>query len=169
MRLPPGDRGAAAGAGLEHGVQPAYGEQDRPAVQHRGHLVHPVDRVEALLQQQLEEFVAPAAVRARAGDRAGRLDDEGRVELVVDQDEAAGDPEDGLFGAEALRVLRVLRVAAGDAAYGTLQLLLGDLDDLRGDAGRVREGEDSGFVTDEEHRAGAFLFGVAGVRQEVQS
>lgn len=163
MRLPPGDRCAAAGARLEYGVQLAHGEQDRPAVQHGGHLVHPVHRVEALLQQQLEEFVAPAAVRARPGDRAGRFDDEGRVELVVDQDEAAGDPEDGLVGGEALGLRRAAGVlAAGDAAYGALQLLLGDLDDLRGDARRVGEGEDGGFVTDEEHRAGAFLLGVAG-------
>lgn len=84
------------------------------------------------------------------------------MDLVVDQDEAAGDPEDGLFGAGVLRVLPVLRVAAGDAAYRALKLILGDLDDLRGDAGRVREGEDGGLVTDEENRAGAFLFGVAG-------
>ncbi|MGW2850017.1 diiron oxygenase, partial [Streptomyces sp. NPDC001274] len=31
-----------------------HGEQDRPAGQRGGHLLHPVDRVEALLHQQLE-------------------------------------------------------------------------------------------------------------------
>lgn len=135
-------------------------------MQHLGHLLHAVDRLEALFQEELEELVAVPAVRARAGDGAGRLDDQGRVQLVVDQDEAAGDAEDGLFGDDPLRFALL---AAGDAADGALELLLGDLDDLRGDAAGVCEGEHGGLVADEQHGAGALLLGVAGVRQEVQS
>lgn len=140
-------------------MQLAHGEQNRPAVQHLGHLLHAVDRLEALLQEQLEELVAVPAVRAGAGDGAGRLHDQGRVQLVVDQDEAAGDAEDGLLGHDPLRFAPV---AAGDAADGALELLLGDLDDLGGDAAGVREGEHGGLVADEQHRAGALLLGVAG-------
>lgn len=115
--------------------------------------------LEALLQQELEELVSAGAVRARAGDRPGRFHDQGRAQVVVDQDETAGDTEDGLFGHEALRILWL---AAGDGAHGALELVLRDLDDLRGDAGRVREGEHGGLVPHEQHRAGAFLVGVAG-------
>lgn len=128
-------------------------------MQHLGHLLHAVDRLEALFQEELEELVAVPAVRARAGDGAGRLDDQGRVQLVVDQDEAAGDAEDGLFGDDPLRFALL---AAGDAADGALELLLGDLDDLRGDAAGVCEGEHGGLVADEQHGAGALLLGVAG-------
>ncbi len=116
-------------------------------------------RQEALLQQELEELVAAAAVRARPGDRPGRFDDQGRAEVVLDEDETAGDAEDGLFGHEALRILWL---AAGDGPHRALELVLRDLDDLRGDAGRVGEGEHGGLVAHEQHRAGAFLVGVAG-------
>lgn len=128
-------------------------------MQHVRHLLHAVDRLEALFQEQLEELVAVPAVRPRAGDRAGRLDDQGRVQFVVDQDEAAGDAEDGLLGDGPVRCRPLL---AGDAADGPLELLLGDLDDLRGDAAGVREGEHGRLVADEQHRAGALLLGVAG-------
>ena len=99
VRLPPGDRAAAAGAGLQHRVQLAHGEQHRPAGQHGRQPVQiAATRQEALLDQQRQEVVAAAAVRAGPGDRPGRLDDQGRAQLVLDQDEAAGDAEDGLLG-----------------------------------------------------------------------
>lgn len=81
------------------------------------------------------------------------------MQLVVDQDQPAGDTEDGLVTAGARR--RRLGFAAGDAADGALELVLGHLDDLGGDAGGVGEGEDGGLLTDEQHRAGALSFGVA--------
>jgi hypothetical protein len=42
-----------------------------------------------------------------------------------------------------------------------LELVLGDGHDLGGDAGRVREGEDGGFLADEQDGAGSLLGGVA--------
>ena len=50
---------------------------------------------------------------------------------------------------------------AVDGADGALQLLLGDLDDLRGQAAGVGEGEDGGLVPDEQDGAGALLLRVA--------
>lgn len=154
------------GARLQDRVQLTHGEEDRPAGEDTRQPVQMRRRQEALLQQELEELVAAAAVRAGPGDRPGRFDDQGGAEVVLDQDETAGDAEDGLFGHEALRILWL---AAGDGPHRTLELVLRDLDDLRGDAGRVGEGEHGGLVAHEQHRAGAFLVGVAGVRHEVQS
>lgn len=147
------------GARLQHGVQLAHRQQHGPAREDLRQPVHVGGGAEALLQQQLEELVAPAAVGAGPGDRAGRFDDQGRAEIVLDEDESAGDAEDGLFGHAPLRILLL---ASGDAAHRALELVLRDLDDLRGDAGRVGEREDGGLVADEQHRAGAFLVGVAG-------
>lgn len=154
--LPPGDRAAAAArAGLQDRVQLAHGEQHRPAGEHRGHPADVGDRDEALLDQERQELVRGAA-RAGAGDRGGRLHDERRVQGALDQDEAAGDPQHGLLGCGTPELV------AGDGPDGPLQLLLGDLDDLGGDAGGVGEGEDGGLLADEQHGAGGFVLGVAG-------
>ncbi len=160
MGLPPGDRAATAGPGLEHGVQLSHGEQDGPAGQRGGHLGQVGDRLEPLLDDEREELVG-AAVGARTGDGTGRLDHQGRVQLAADQYEAAGDPEHGLVGRAGVLGAGEVGAAARDAAYGPLELLLGHLDDLRGDAGGVGEREHSGFVSDEQHGAGAFRVGVA--------
>ena len=52
--------------------------------------------------QERQEVVAAAAVEPGRAIGAGRLDDQRRVQLAVDQDESAGDAEDGLLGHEAL-------------------------------------------------------------------
>ncbi len=142
----------------------AHREQDRPAVQHGRGGRQLGDRHEALLDQQRQEVVAGAG-GAGAGDGRGRLHHEGRVQLPRDQDESAGHPEHGLLGRGLLRGggsgLGAGLVGA-DGPHGPLELLLGDLDDLRGQAAGVGEGEHGGLVPDEQDGAGALLLTVAG-------
>ncbi|CAM5658186.1 hypothetical protein SALBM217S_03410 [Streptomyces griseoloalbus] len=62
-----------------------------------------------------------------------------------------------------------LRAPGADGPHGSLELFLGDLDDLRRQAGGVGEGEHGGLVADEQDGAGALVSESPGVRQEVQS
>src|SRR5690606_23761061 len=70
-----------------------------------------------------------------------------------------GHPQYGLFGG-GVRGLRPRGVVA-DGPDGALELLLGDLDDLRRQAGGVGEGEHGCLVADEQDGAGALLLGMA--------
>ncbi len=138
-------------------MQLARGEQHRPAVQRRRHSRQLGQGHEALFDEQRQEVVT-GAERTGPRDRRGRLDDERRVQLVGDQDQSAGHPEHGLLRGD----LRGLRLGgAADGPHGTLELLLGDLHDLRGQTGGVGEGEHGGLVPDEQNGAGALLLRVA--------
>ncbi len=144
-RCPAGARRAAA-----------HGEQHGPPVQHRRHRAQLGHRHEPLFDEERQEVVTDVR-RAGPHDGPRGLDDERGVQLAADQDESAGDAEHGLLGhglgGHAVGV---------DRADGALELLLGDLDDLRGQAGGVGEGEDGGLgVADEQDGAGALLFRVA--------
>ncbi|GAA2908161.1 hypothetical protein GCM10020221_00320 [Streptomyces thioluteus] len=113
---------------------------------------------EALFAEELQEDVHRAG-RARAGDRHERLDDQRGLHLAAHQQQAAGDAQLRL---EREVGLRLLPGAAGDGPHRALELLLGDRDHLRGDAGGVREGEHRRLLADEQHGAGAFPLAVAG-------
>ncbi len=151
-------------------MQLAHREQHRPAVQHGRGGGQLGDRQEALLDQQRQEVV-PGTGRAGAGDGGGGLHHEGRVQLPGDQDQSAGDAEHRLLGGHLVGsgllgpMGGLVRLGAGlvgvDGSHGPLELLLGDLDDLRGQAAGVGEGEDGGLLADEEDGAGALLFAVA--------
>lgn len=181
VRLPPRHRSPAARVRLEHGVQLPRREQHRPPVQHRRHGGQLRERHEALLDQQRQEVVA-GAERAGPGDRGGRLDHQGGVQLALDQHQPAGHPQHGLLGHEVGGLLRLpdvlrlpavlrlmplrnlllrLRAPGADGPHGSLELFLGDLDDLRRQAGGVGEGEHGGLVADEQDGAGALLLRVA--------
>ncbi len=138
-------------------MQLAHGEQHRPAVQHRRYGGQLGQRHEALLDEQRQEVVAGAG-RAGPGDGRGRLHHQGRVQLTGDEDEPAGHAEHRLLGHH---LVGLAAGVAGDGLHGAPELLLGHLDDLRGQAAGVGEGEDGGLVPDEEDGAGALLLGVA--------
>lgn len=138
-------------------MQLTHGDQDRPARQHRRLRVEVHDLLEALVGEERQELVGET-VRPRTGHRRGRLHDQRRVQLALDQDETAGDSEHGLLGVGGGQ--RVRGVRGRDGGDGALELLLGDPDDLRRNAAGVGEREDRGLVADEQHRAGALLLGV---------
>ncbi len=145
-------------------MQLAHGEQHGPAVQHGRYGGQLGQGHEALLDEEGQEVVAAGAGRAGPGDGRGRFHDQGRVQLPADQDEPTGHTEHRLLGRRRVGRRRVGLHAdgvTGDGLHGTLELLLGDLDDLRGQAAGVREGEDGGLVPDEQDGAGALLLGVA--------
>ncbi len=171
-------------------MQLAHRDQHRPAGQLVRRLVEVGDRLEARVLEQVEELVLAGGV-AGAADRPGRLDDQRGVAGATVQHQSAGDAEDrGLAGC-ARPVGRVRRRGGGgngrsgeglggegrlqpggvgghvalglaDAADGAGQLLLGDRDDLGGDAAGMGEGEHGCLVADEEHGAGRLQKGVAG-------
>lgn len=114
-------------------MQLSHGEQHGPARQGARQLLQTGHGEEPLLGEEVQEVVARAG-GAGPDDRRGRLDDQCRAELALDQHETAGDAEHGLLrtcrdrrdGRSLLRVGALAR----DAPYGALELRLGDLDDL---------------------------------------
>ncbi|CAM5740505.1 hypothetical protein SHIRM173S_06539 [Streptomyces hirsutus] len=136
----------------------------------RGHQLG--DRHQLLLDQQRQEVVpgagrsGPAMGALGSTTRAGCSSPAIRISPLVTPSTACSGAAFSGGGGSGLGQAGLVGV---DGAHRALELLLGDLDDLRGQAARVGEGEHGGLVPDEQDGAGALLPQLPWVRQDVQS